>query len=75
MAASQQIMVTRDHWYRAERLYTMRCMFMEGGTYTAAELAERFDVSAATICRDLRTLSAKLGLPLVCEVRWRLMQP
>jgi len=64
-----------EHWCRAERLYSMKCLFMEGGSYTIAELATRFEVAENTIGRDLRTLSTRLGVPLICEVRWRLMDP
>jgi len=76
MAATlQQIVVPRckEAWCRAERLYTMKCLFLEGGSFTIAELAERFEVAENTIGRDLRVLSAKLGVPLICETRWRMM--
>jgi predicted DNA-binding transcriptional regulator YafY len=71
----QAIVQLTDVECRAVRLYKMRLMFMEGGAYTSAELADRFHVTAVTIRKDLAALSGRLGLPLVCitETRWRLM--
>ena len=45
------------------RLLGMIYILMKQGTVTAAELAERFEVSARTIYRDLDTLSAA-GIPV-----------
>lgn len=76
MATSQQGILTvhnRQPWCRAERLFMLKCMFVEGGSYTIAELTERFNVSEQTIGSDLRLLSSKLGVPLVCEARWHIM--
>ncbi len=64
----------REPWCRAERLYQLKCMFIEGGSYTVAELAEMFAVVDTTIQRDLRLLSTKMCVPLVCEERWRIMR-
>lgn len=65
----------QEHWCRAERLYMLKCLFLEGGSHTAAELAARFDVTPNTIYADLQVLSTRLGVPLVrrYEVRWELM--
>ena len=62
-----------EHWCRAERLYWMKCAFVAGASFTVGELAERFGVVETTIMRDLNVLSTKLGVPLVCEVRWHMM--
>ena len=45
------------------RLLGMIYILMKQGTVTAAELAERFEVSARTIYRDMDTLSAA-GIPI-----------
>lgn len=74
MADSSQQMHNREPWCRAERLFQLKCMFVEGGSYTVSELAERFAVVETTIQRDLRLLSTKMRVPLVCEERWRLME-
>lgn len=62
-----------EHWCRAERLFWMKCAFVDGGSFTVTELAEKFGVVETTIQRDLQVLSTRLGVPLICEVRWRLM--
>lgn len=74
-ATSQTYMAARcqEHWCRAERLYKMKCMFVDGGSYTVSELAAMFEVVDTTIQRDLQVLSTRLGVPLICETRWRLM--
>ena len=46
-----------------KRLFEMIYLLMEKGTVTAAELAERFEVSTRTIYRDLDTLSSA-GIPV-----------
>jgi len=63
-----------EHWCRAERLYWMKCAFVAGASFTVAELADRFGVVDTTIQRDLRLLSTKMCVPLVCEERWRIMR-
>ena len=77
-ATSQQVIEPRcqEHWCRAERLYQLKVLFLEGGSHTAAELAVRFGVAPNTIYADLQTLSTRLGVPLVrrYEVRWELMR-
>ncbi len=49
--------------FMINRLLGMIYILMKQGTVTAAELAERFEVSARTIYRDLDTLSAA-GIPV-----------
>jgi predicted DNA-binding transcriptional regulator YafY len=70
---SQQIIVLTRTDSCVDRRFKLKCMFLEGGSYTVAELAERFGVAQNTIGRDLRALSARYGVPLICEVRWRMM--
>ena len=48
------------------RLLGMIYILMKQGTVTAAELAERFEVSARTIYRDMDTLSAA-GIPIYAK--------
>jgi predicted DNA-binding transcriptional regulator YafY len=74
-ALSQTIVaVTTESECRAVRLVQMRDLFLGGGTFTVEELVERFGVGRKTIYRDLNSLSRRLSLPLVCEVRWGLMR-
>ncbi|MFA5054130.1 MAG: DeoR family transcriptional regulator [Parcubacteria group bacterium] len=75
MAATQTyIAAITESECRAVRLVQMRDLFLAGETYTVEELVERFGVGRKTIYRDLNSLSRKLCLPLVCEVRWGLMR-
>lgn len=48
------------------RLLGMIYILMRQGTVTAAELAERFEVSVRTIYRDMDTLSAA-GIPIYAK--------
>ena len=48
------------------RLLGMIYILMRKGTVTAAELAERFEVSVRTIYRDMDTLSAA-GIPIYAK--------
>ena len=48
------------------RLLGMIYILMRKGTVTAAELAERFEVSVRTIYRDMDTLSAA-GIPVYAK--------
>lgn len=48
------------------RLFGIVYLLMERKTVTAAELAERFEVSVRTIYRDIDTLSAA-GIPVFCS--------
>lgn len=59
---------------RAERLVQIRDAFLSGCLYTVEELAEHYGVSRYTIYRDIRSISRKLRVPLVCETRWGLMR-
>lgn len=72
--SQQDMVITTESECRAVRLVQMRDLFLGGGTYTIDELIERFGVGRKTIYRDLSSLSRKLCLPLVCEVRWGLMR-
>jgi predicted DNA-binding transcriptional regulator YafY len=73
--AEPNVRLMTDVECRAVRLYKMRLMFLAGGSYTSAELAEHFNVTPVTIRKDLNALG-RIGLPLICvtETRWRLVK-
>ena len=59
-----------------ERRCQIKWMFLEGGEYSTAQLAQRFGVTDDTIRRDLASLGRYIPLvrQVVIEVRWKLMQ-
>ena len=59
-----------DHTIKALRLVQMRDMFLAGGEYTVAELAETFGVHKRTIERDMHALN-KLGVPVRLYDGWK----
>ena len=54
--AEPNVRLMTDVECRAVRLYKMRLMFLAGGAYTSAELAEHFNVTPVTIRKDLNDL-------------------
>ncbi len=51
---------------KADRLYAITVYLLNHGRTTAAELAQRFEVSVRTVRRDMETL-CMAGIPLIAE--------
>lgn len=62
-----------EAWTRAERLCEMKFAFLSRGWFSVQHWMDRFNVSEQTVRNDLKVLGTKLGVPLVKDELWHVM--